>query len=133
LVISLSPGKLLVIAAVIMLLMGPDKLPEIAHRLGSSWRALKRLQERMESEVREAIPDLPSTSEIARIVRSPVSLLNQLSDRVDAKETADAKAAAPESEVPPEAVAPPPLLTSPPLPNTPRADVNSPPFDPSLN
>jgi sec-independent protein translocase protein TatB len=132
-VISLSPAKLLVIAAVIMLLMGPDKLPEIAHRLGSSWRALKRLQERMEAEVREAIPDLPSTSEIARIVRSPVSLLNQLSDRVDAKETADAAAAAPTSEVPPEALAPPPLLTSPPLPNSPRADDNSPPFDPSLN
>jgi Sec-independent protein translocase protein TatA len=122
-----------VITAVIMLLMGPDKLPEIAHRVGSSWRALKRLQERMESEVREAIPDLPSTSDIARIVRSPVSLLNQLSDRVDAKETAEAAAAAPSSEVPPEALAPPPLLTSPPLPNTPRADDNSPPFDPSLN
>lgn len=134
--ISLSPVKLLVIAAVIMLLMGPDKLPEIAHRLGSSWRALKRLQERMESEVREAIPDLPSTSEIARIVRSPVSLLNQLSDRVDAKETADAAAASTAnatSDVPPEALAPPPLLTSPPLPNAPRADDNSPPFDPSLN
>jgi Sec-independent protein translocase protein TatA len=132
-VISLSPVKLLFIAAVIMLLMGPDKLPEIAHRVGSSWRALKRLQERMESEVREAIPDLPSTSDIARIVRSPVSLLNQLSDRVDAKETAEAASAASASEVSPEALAPPPLLTSPPLPNTPRADDNSPPFDPSLN
>ncbi len=131
--ISLSPIKLLFIAAVIMLLMGPDKLPEIAHRLGSSWRALKRLQERMESEVREAIPDLPSTSEIARIVRSPVSLLNQLSDRVDAKDAAEAAAAAPASEVAPEASVPPPLLTSPPLPNAPRADDNSPPFDPSLN
>ncbi len=131
--ISLSPAKLLVIAAVIMLLMGPDKLPEIAHRLGSSWRALKRLQERMESEVREAIPDLPSTSEIARIVRSPVSLLNQLSDRVDAKESADAAATSPASAAPSEASGSPPLLTSPPLPNTPRADDNSPPFDPSLN
>jgi sec-independent protein translocase protein TatB len=134
-VISLSPGKLLVIAAVIMLLMGPDKLPEIAHRLGSSWRALKRLQERMEAEVREAIPDLPSTSEIARIARSPVSMLNQLADRVDAKEKAatDAETKANASEVPREATAPPPLLTSPPLPNSPRADDTSPPFDPSLN
>ena len=58
--LSLSPIKLLLVAAVIMLLMGPDKLPEMAHRIGSSWRALKRLQERMESEVREAIPDLLS-------------------------------------------------------------------------
>ncbi len=83
--ISLSPLKLLLVAAVIMLLMGPDKLPEMAHRIGASWRALKRLQERMESEVREAIPDLPSTGDIARIARSPVSLLNQLADRVDSE------------------------------------------------
>ncbi len=87
--ISLSPVKLLFVAAVIILLMGPDKLPEMAHRIGASWRALKRLQERMESEVREAIPDLPSTGDIARMARSPVSLLNQLADRVDAKEAAD--------------------------------------------
>ncbi len=92
LVISLSPLKLLLVAAVIMLLLGPDKLPEVAHRLGAGWRALKRLQEKMEAEVREAIPDLPSASEIARIARSPVSLLNQLADRVDAKEAADTAA-----------------------------------------
>ena len=90
--ISLSPLKLLLVAAVIMLLLGPDKLPEVAHRLGAGWRALKRLQEKMEAEVREAIPDLPSASEIARIARSPVSLLNQLADRVDAKEAADSAA-----------------------------------------
>jgi TatA/E family protein of Tat protein translocase len=132
-VLSLSPVKLLLIAAVIMLLMGPDKLPEVAHRLGSSWRALKRLQEKMEAEVREAVPDLPSTSDIARIARSPMSLLNQLADRVDAKEAAEAAAVAPKEPVSPEPLVPPPLLTSPPLPNVSRADENSPPFDPSLN
>jgi TatA/E family protein of Tat protein translocase len=131
-VISLSPLKLLVVAAVIMLLLGPDKLPEVAHRLGAGWRALKNLQEKMEAEVREAIPDLPSASEIARIARSPVSLLNQLADRVDAKEAANSKIA-PESSA--EAPADPPLITPPPrLPSPPpnRADTASPP-DPSLN
>jgi TatA/E family protein of Tat protein translocase len=126
-VISLSPIKLLVVAAVIMLLMGPDKLPEMAHRLGSAWRALKRLQEKMEAEVREAIPDLPSTSDIARI---PVSLLNQLADRVDAKEAA----AAPETPIPPEPdgstlFRPPRIATPPPV----RSDAPTPPPDPSLN
>ncbi len=58
---SLSPIKILVIVAAVMILLGPDKLPEVAHKLGSSWRALKRLQEKVESEVREVIPDLPST------------------------------------------------------------------------
>jgi TatA/E family protein of Tat protein translocase len=131
-VISLSPLKLLVVAAVIMLLLGPDKLPEVAHRLGAGWRALKRLQEKMEAEVREAIPDLPSASEIARIARSPVSLLNQLADRVDAKEAAnstltpEATTEAPE-EVP--LIPPPPRLPTPP---PTRADAASPP-DPSLN
>ncbi len=124
--ISLSPLKLLIVAAVIMLLLGPDKLPEVAHRLGAGWRALKNLQEKMEAEVREAIPDLPSASEIARIARSPVSLLNQLADRVDAKEAANSTAT-------PEAPAEAPPITPPPrLPTPPPARADSSP-DPSLN
>ena len=111
----------MVIAAVVMLLMGPDKLPDVAHKLGASWRAIKNLQERVEAEVREAIPDLPSTGDIARIARSPVNLLNQLADRVDAKEAAAAEIAAPPT--PPR---------RPPEPAPPRADDFAPP-DPSLN
>lgn len=85
-VFSLSPIKIMVIVAVALLLLGPDKLPDVAHKLGSSWRALKRLQEKVEAEVREAIPDLPSTSEIVRIARSPVNMLNQLADRAEARD-----------------------------------------------
>jgi TatA/E family protein of Tat protein translocase len=125
----LSPVKIMVIVAVVLLLMGPDKLPEVAHRLGSSWRALKRLQERVESEVRDAIPDLPSTGDIARIVRSPVNLLNQLSDRVDAKEAAEVRNNEPPE--PAEAVAP--LITPPSRPVVARTDDSTPPPDPSLN
>lgn len=83
---NLSPIKIMVIVAAVLVLLGPDKLPEVAHKLGSSWRAVKRLQERVEAEVREAIPDLPSTGDIARIARSPINLLNSLADRVEAKE-----------------------------------------------
>jgi TatA/E family protein of Tat protein translocase len=125
----LSPVKILVIVAVVLLLMGPDKLPEVAHRLGSSWRALKRLQERVESEVRDAIPDLPSTGDIARIVRSPINLLNQLSDQVDAKEAANERKNAPPAGAEPAA---PPLITPPVRPVAARTD-GSPPPDPSLN
>jgi len=83
----------MLIVAVALLLLGPDKLPEVAHKMGSSWRALKRLQEKVEAEVREAIPDLPSTSEIVRIARSPVNMLNQLADRADARDVRAAGAA----------------------------------------
>ena len=126
----LSPIKIMVILAVVLLLMGPDKLPEVAHRLGSSWRALKRLQERIESEVRDAIPDLPSTGDIARIVRSPINLLNQLSDSVDAKEAAEVRKNAPPA---PTETAAPPLITPPSRPVAARTDTSTPPPDPSLN
>jgi TatA/E family protein of Tat protein translocase len=122
----LSPIKIMVIVAVVLLLMGPDKLPEVAHRLGSSWRALKRIQERVESEVRDVIPDLPSTGDIARIVRSPINLLNQLSDQVDAKEAAEVR-----KNAPAEAVVP--LITPPSRPVVARTDDSTLPPDPSLN
>ena len=126
----------MVIVAVAMLLLGPDKLPEVAHKLGSSWRALKRIQERVETEVRGAIPDLPSTGDIARIARSPINLLNQLADRVDAKEMSHDAAVgdttiASTYEKDAEPIAP--LITPRPTPATPRSDAVAPPADPSLN
>jgi sec-independent protein translocase protein TatA len=127
----LSPIKIMVIVAVVLLLMGPDKLPEVAHRLGSRWRALKRLQERVESEVRDAIPDLPSTGDIARIVRSPINLLNQLSDNVDAKEAAEVRKNSP--AVSTDSVEPPPLITPPSRPVAVRTESSTAPPDPSLN
>ncbi len=80
---DLSPFKILVIVAVALVLLGPDKLPEVARKLGSSWRALRQLQQRVEREVREVIPDLPTTGDLARMARSPVSLLNELAHRAD--------------------------------------------------
>ncbi len=131
--LSLSPIKILFIVAVVLLLLGPDKLPEVAHKLGSSWRALKRLQERVETEVREVIPDLPSANEIARIARSPVNLLNQLADRVDQKENAaaDKSATSENAAVLPSEPIPAPRIVPPPKPK-PITDVTLPP-DPSLN
>jgi sec-independent protein translocase protein TatB len=130
-VLSLSPIKIMVIVAVALLLLGPDKLPDVAHKLGSSWRALKRLQEKVEAEVREAIPDLPSTSDIVRIARSPVTMLNQLADRADARDVQtpsdtdgprSASTASSASNSPPSA--PPPVK---------RTDDAPLPPDPSLN
>ncbi|HEV2426812.1 MAG TPA: twin-arginine translocase TatA/TatE family subunit [Acidimicrobiales bacterium] len=135
---SLSPIKILVVVAVILVLLGPDKLPEVANRLGRSWRALRRLQERVEAEVRSAVPDLPSSAEIARIARSPVNLLNQLADRAAANDGPDdVVPEAPRDADPlaPAAPDPGPVELSAP---TPRAEPPPPaderPFaDPSLN
>jgi len=128
---GINPIKIMVIVAVVLLLLGPDKLPEVAHKLGSSWRALKRLQERVETEVRDALPDLPSSGDIARMARSPINLLNQLADQVDAKESNNVSApmALPvDDEPPPLMKVKPPSSRS----STEPAPKTTPP-DPSLN
>jgi len=79
---SLSPIKLVIIIAVALIVLGPDKLPEVARQVGSLWKSAKSWQARVEAEVRDVVPDLPSTADIARIARSPVHLLNSLADKV---------------------------------------------------
>jgi sec-independent protein translocase protein TatB len=85
-VFDLSPIKIIVIIAVALLLLGPDKLPEVAAKLGSAWSSLKNIQRKIESEVREVVPDLPSAGDIARIARNPVNMLNKLAEQSDEKE-----------------------------------------------
>ena len=92
---NLDPGKLIVIAVVAIILLGPDKLPQVARQVGSAWRSFGEFRHRMESEVRSSMPDLPPTSEIARLARSPAALLHHLSTMSEKEEeTGDAAAAA---------------------------------------
>jgi TatA/E family protein of Tat protein translocase len=78
--LNLDPAKLLVIAVVAVILLGPDRLPQVARQLGGAWRSFNEYRHRMENEVRSSMPDLPSTTEIARLARSPSALLNHLSN-----------------------------------------------------
>jgi len=77
--LNLDPGKLLVIAVVAVILLGPDRLPHLARQVGGYWRTFTEYRHRMESQVRESMPDLPSSVEIARLARSPSALLDHLS------------------------------------------------------
>jgi TatA/E family protein of Tat protein translocase len=79
-VLNLDPAKLLIIAVVAVILLGPDKLPQVARQVGAAWRSFNEFRHRMESEVRSSIPDLPSSADIARLARSPSALLNHLSN-----------------------------------------------------
>ena len=78
--LSLSPEKLLFVLVVTLVVVGPEKLPRLARQLGRGWRQLRLLHQRIEAELRETVPDLPSTQEIVRIARSPLSMLTSLAD-----------------------------------------------------
>jgi len=91
-VLGLSPFSITIVVVVALVLLGPEKLPGYARQAGAAWKALRELQERVEGELRESVPDLPKTSDIARYARSPVSLLNKLADHVSDPEGAAAPA-----------------------------------------
>ena len=78
--VLLSPPKLLMILVIALIVLGPDKLPSVARRIGATWSDFTRWRTQLESEVRATFPEIPSTTEIARAVRSPVSLLDRLAE-----------------------------------------------------
>ena len=101
---NLDPGKLLVIAVVAIILLGPDRLPQVARQVGGAWKSFNEFRHRVESEVRNTVPDLPPTSEIARLARSPSALLNHLStmssDDGEAADPGEGEAVPPDDAVP---------------------------------
>src|SRR5579871_1747339 len=55
---NLDPVRILMILLAGVVLLGPERLPRAARQLGQLWRDLAKLRERLESEVRSAMPDL---------------------------------------------------------------------------
>jgi sec-independent protein translocase protein TatB len=78
-VLNLDPAKLLLIAVVAVILLGPERLPQVARQVGAAWRTFNDFRHRIETDVRSAVPDLPSSHDISRLARSPTALLNHLS------------------------------------------------------
>ena len=87
--LSLSPAKILVVLVVALIVLGPEKLPQVARQLGAAWGDLRRLRSKLESEVRGAFPDLPPTHEVAQAVRSPLAFLDRLADEHERSQTAE--------------------------------------------
>jgi Sec-independent protein translocase protein TatA len=74
----LSPEKILVVLAVAVIVLGPDKLPGAARQVSSTWRELKSLRARLETEARTAFPELPAFDAVTQAVRSPLAYLDRL-------------------------------------------------------
>lgn len=79
--LDLSPTKLIIIFIVVVVLLGPKRLPEVARQLGAGWRKLRDFHGQLDRELRQTMPDLPSSQDIVRFARSPLTLLNQLADQ----------------------------------------------------
>ncbi len=61
---TLNPAKLLIIAVVALVVLGPDKLPAAARKISSLVRDLQRLRASLHEQVRETVGDHPLVTEL---------------------------------------------------------------------
>jgi len=78
--LSLSPAKLLVVLVVALIVLGPEKLPQVARQFGALWADLRKWRAKLETEMRSTFPDMPPTHEVVQAVRSPLAFLDRLAD-----------------------------------------------------
>jgi sec-independent protein translocase protein TatB len=61
---SLDPAKLLLIAVVALVVLGPDKLPAAARRVSSLLKDLQKMRASLETEAKKFTADLPFGDEL---------------------------------------------------------------------
>jgi len=111
--LSLSPAKLLVLLVIALIVLGPEKLPQVARQLGAAWGEFRRFRTRLETDVRGAFPDLPATHEVAQAVRSPLAFLDRLADEHEKSQTPDTDPAiAPDVTTSAPSTGPPPAAST---------------------
>ena len=98
-VFNLDPAKLLVILVLILVVLGPERLPRVARQLGGAWREVTRVRDQVTTEVRNAMPDLgeldpsrftrPTRSISSILFDAPATSSTTAADNVDATDQAD--------------------------------------------
>ena len=53
--LDITPLKVLIILAVALIVLGPDRLPRLAHQMARAWGDLQRFRRHIDSEVRQTV------------------------------------------------------------------------------
>jgi sec-independent protein translocase protein TatB len=54
-VLSFGPAKILIVLTVALIVLGPEKLPQMSRQIGKAWGDFRRFREHLEGEVRGAL------------------------------------------------------------------------------
>jgi Sec-independent protein translocase protein TatA len=94
---SLDPAKILMILVVILIVLGPERLPKVARQLGAAWHEITRIRQEVTDEVRAVMPDLDLSS-IPRIPSVRGTLTGLITEPTSAEKAAAAAAEAPDAD-----------------------------------
>ncbi|MGH9065011.1 MAG: Sec-independent protein translocase subunit TatA/TatB [Acidimicrobiales bacterium] len=64
---DLSPIKILIVVVVALMVLGPERLPEMTRKAGKAWGDFRKFRDNMESEVRGVVGDVPGLSELRNL------------------------------------------------------------------
>jgi sec-independent protein translocase protein TatB len=78
-VFSLDPAKLLLIAVVALVVLGPDKLPAAARKISSLLKDLQKMRASLETEAKKLAGDLPFGDEV-RSAREAIGKVTAATD-----------------------------------------------------
>ncbi len=92
---SLDPAKILMILVVVLIVLGPDRLPKVARQLGALWKEVTRIRQEVHDEVRAAMPDLDLPS-VPHLPSVRGTLTGFLTDATPPSRAGDAEGAAAE-------------------------------------
>jgi len=93
-------GELIVIFAVALIVVGPDKLPQIAKTLGKGLGELKKSMDNIKGQVHEEFSEIKDTSGIKDALDGGIELRKSLQDIKEQVKTDFAKAVDTTTELP---------------------------------
>ncbi len=73
---SLDPAKLLIVAAVALIVLGPEKLPGVLHQMGKYWGVFKSIRDTVQGEMSQVMTQVTSVG--ASVGESLVDPLSQM-------------------------------------------------------
>lgn len=80
------------ILVIVLVVMGPERLPKVARQMGAAWRELTRVRQEVADEVRAALPDPEDLPRVPRIPSVRGTLTGFITDGAPKPATDGAKA-----------------------------------------
>src|SRR3974377_157443 len=72
---SLGPAGTLALLVAALLVLAPDKMPEIAKQVGKGFREFRRVQQHLKSELRDVVSEFDSPGQSPSVEQQAVPML----------------------------------------------------------